>query len=90
MTMSGRKPSSQGGAMMADKLAGIERGPLIGAKLMNPEVADAIRIANKHLANGTIDQRKALAKEIASAICRHAELIAVAAIKRVALSSEQS
>lgn len=49
---------------------------------MSPEVADAIRIADQHLAGGTIDQRKALALDIVTAICRHAWPIAIDAIKR--------
>lgn len=43
---------------------------------MEPEVADAIRIADKHLAGKSIERRKALAHEIAQAILRHAEPVA--------------
>lgn len=48
---------------------------------MNPEAAEAIRIADKHLAGASIERRKALAQEIVQAINRHAELIAIDAIK---------
>lgn len=48
---------------------------------MDPEVADAIRIADKHLAGEAVERRKALAQEIVLAICRHAGVIAAEAIK---------
>lgn len=48
---------------------------------MEPEVAEAIRIADKHLAGASVEDRKALAQEIVKAICRHAEAIAIDAIK---------
>lgn len=48
---------------------------------MNPEAAEAIRIADKHLPGAPIEQKKALAQEIVQAIVRHAEIIALAAIK---------
>lgn len=48
---------------------------------MNPEVQEAIRIADKHLAGEPIERRKALAKEIVQAIVSHAEAIAISAIK---------
>jgi hypothetical protein len=47
---------------------------------MSPEAADAIRIADKHLAGRSIDRRKALALDIQKAIIRHAGIIAVEAI----------
>lgn len=43
---------------------------------MNPEAADAIRIADKHLAGQPIARREALAKDIVLAIVRHAGGIA--------------
>lgn len=49
---------------------------------MNPEAADAIRIADKHLAGESIERRKALAVDIQMAIMRHAEAIATDAIRR--------
>lgn len=48
---------------------------------MNPEVTEAIRIADKHLRGFSVDRRKALANEIVQAIIRHAEVIALEAIK---------
>lgn len=45
-----------------------------------PEVTEAIRIADKHLAYAPVEQRKALAMEILEAIQRHAGSIAAAAI----------
>jgi hypothetical protein len=48
---------------------------------MNPEAADAIRIADKHLAGESIERRKALALEITTAIIRHAGTIATDAIR---------
>ena len=42
---------------------------------MLPEVADAIRIADKHLPDATAEQQKALALEIQQAIMAHAERI---------------
>lgn len=48
---------------------------------MNPEAADAIRIADKHLAGEPMERRKALAQEIVRAITEHAERIAIDAIK---------
>lgn len=48
---------------------------------MEPEAADAIRIADKHLAGASVDRRKALAKEIIEAINRYAQIIALDAIK---------
>lgn len=55
---------------------------------MNPEVAEAIRIADKHLAGESIERRKALAHEIVRAINQHAEAIALDAI-RTATQSRQ-
>jgi hypothetical protein len=43
---------------------------------MNPEAADAIRIADKHLAGASIARRKALADDIMIAIVKHAGSIA--------------
>lgn len=43
---------------------------------MNPEAADAIRIADKHLAGHSTHRREALAKDIMEAIVRHAGAIA--------------
>jgi hypothetical protein len=37
---------------------------------MNPETEEAIRIADKHLAGGLAERRKALALDIADAIAR--------------------
>lgn len=54
---------------------------------MNPEAADAIRIADKHLPHAPLKRREALAKEIVEAIIRHAGSIAVDAIKRASHSS---
>lgn len=48
---------------------------------MTPEAAEAVRIADKHLAGESIERRKALAHEILEAIVNHAEAIAIAAIK---------
>lgn len=48
---------------------------------MNPEVAEAIRIADKHLAGESSERRMALAKEIVQAIAIHAETVAMDAIK---------
>ena len=47
---------------------------------MNPEAADAIRIADKHLAGAPAEQRLALALDIQQAIVRHAGAIAMDAI----------
>jgi hypothetical protein len=47
---------------------------------MDPEAAEAVRIADKHLAGASIERRKALALEIVQAINRHAKLIAMDAI----------
>ena len=49
---------------------------------MNPETADAIRIADKHLAGASVERRKALAHEINEAIIRHAGAIAADAIAK--------
>lgn len=42
---------------------------------MLPEVAEAIRIADKHLPQGSSEQRRNLALEIQQAIMAHAERI---------------
>lgn len=55
---------------------------------MSPEVADAIRIADKHLSGLPAARREALAKEIVQAIIRHAEIIALDAIK-IATNTKQ-
>lgn len=47
---------------------------------MDPHVADAIRIADTHLAGKPVEQRKALALDIQAAIIRHAGAIAMSAI----------
>lgn len=47
---------------------------------MNPEAAEAIRIADKHLAGASIERRKALALDIQEAIVKLAGEIAVDAI----------
>lgn len=43
---------------------------------MNPEAAEAISIADKHLAGESDERRLALAKDIVQAIVRHAGTIA--------------
>lgn len=43
---------------------------------MNPEVAEATRLADKHLAGEPIERRKALALDIQEAIVRCAALVA--------------
>lgn len=48
---------------------------------MDPEVAAAIRIADKHLSGRSRERREALAKEIVAAICEHAGVVAAEAIK---------
>ncbi len=48
---------------------------------MNPEAAEAIRIADKHLAGETKERRLALALDIQAAIISHAGAIAMAAIR---------
>lgn len=48
---------------------------------MTPEAAEAIRIADTHLAGESIERRKALAHEILLAIGREAERMAADAIK---------
>lgn len=45
---------------------------------MNPETAEAIRIADKHLAGASVERRKALANEIGLAIIQLAGPTAVA------------
>lgn len=47
---------------------------------MEPETAEAIRIADKHLAGESIERRKALALDIQAAILRLAGVIAEDAI----------
>lgn len=48
---------------------------------MDPEAAEAIKIADKHLAGKSPQRRLALAKDIQQAIIRHAETIAAELIK---------
>lgn len=47
---------------------------------IGPEIAESLRIADKHLAGESADRRKALALDIAEAIVRHAGVIANDAI----------
>ena len=47
---------------------------------MLPEAAEAIKIADKHLAGKSVERRKALAVDIQQAIIRHAGRIAEDAI----------
>lgn len=49
---------------------------------MLPEVSDAIRIADEHLAGKSVEFRKALAIDIQQAIVRHAGRMAEDAIKK--------
>lgn len=49
---------------------------------MNPEAAEGIRLADKHLAGETVERRKALALDITEAIIRHAGTIATDAISK--------
>jgi len=55
---------------------------------MNAEAAEAIRIADKHLAGKSVDRRKALALDIQEAIVRHAGIIAADVIKAAALKMQ--
>lgn len=48
---------------------------------MNPEAAEAIRIADKHLAGKSPERRMALAKDILAAVMLHAQHVAADAIK---------
>ena len=48
---------------------------------MNPEVEEAVRIADKHLAGQSVERRKALALDIQQAIMRQAGVIAADAIR---------
>lgn len=61
---------------------------------MNPEAADAIRIADKHLAGESCARREALAKDIVLAIMRHAGSIAddvlIQALARSATSPQMN
>ena len=54
---------------------------------MNPEAADAIKIADKHLGRGSPERRAALAKDIVDAIIRHAGVIASEAISKAFAST---
>lgn len=47
---------------------------------MNAEAAEAVRIADKHLAGKSVECRKALALDIMEAISRHASIMAADAI----------
>jgi hypothetical protein len=48
---------------------------------VNQEAAEAIRIADKHLAAASIDRRKDLALDIHAAIIKHANIIALHVIR---------
>lgn len=56
---------------------------------MDPEAAEAVRIADKHLAGHSIERRKALALDIMDAIGWHAGNLAVQAIKEVCAKTRQ-
>lgn len=56
---------------------------------MLPEAAEAIRLADKHLHGESIARRKALALDIQQAIVRHAEVIAIDAIRKAAAAVSQ-
>jgi len=49
---------------------------------MNPEAAEAIRIAEKHLVGASVERRKALALDIQQTIIRLAGVIATDAITK--------
>lgn len=49
---------------------------------MEPEVREAIRIADKHLVGASAERRKALALDIAAAIVRHAGTVAEDALRK--------
>ena len=55
---------------------------------MDPSAADAVRIADKHLYGASVERRKALALEIHQAIVRHAEAIAIDAIRKATASKK--
>jgi hypothetical protein len=57
---------------------------------MSPESAEAVRIADKHLAGESVERRKALALDIVSAIVRYAEGIAMDAIDEASASRKQA
>jgi hypothetical protein len=50
--------------------------------MLSPLAAEAIRIADKHLAGASPERREALAKDIVRAITRYAETVAIDAIER--------
>ncbi len=50
--------------------------------IMLPEAAEAVKIADEHLAGESVERRKALAADIQQAIMRHAGGIAEAAISK--------
>jgi hypothetical protein len=56
---------------------------------MEPEAAEAIRIADKHLYGESIARRKALALDIQAAISKHASVIAMDAVQ-VALKAART
>jgi hypothetical protein len=56
---------------------------------MLPEAAEAIRIAEKHLAGESIERRRALSLDIQNAISKHAGVIAMDAIQ-VALKAART
>lgn len=49
---------------------------------LNPEIAEAIRIADKHLHGASADRRHALALDISEAIIKHAGVVANDAIRK--------
>lgn len=51
--------------------------------MTDPQVAECIRIADKHLAGESAERRCELAKEILTAIMAHAERVALETIKEV-------
>lgn len=57
---------------------------------MNPEAAEAIRIADKHLPGASAERRKALALDIQEAIIRHAGDIARESICRAFAKARES
>lgn len=56
---------------------------------MKPEAAEAIEIADKHLAGESPERRSALAQDIVRAIGRHAEGMAIDAIRTATAKSRR-
>lgn len=56
---------------------------------MLPEAAEAINIADEHLAGKSVERRKALAIDIQQAIIRHAGRIAECAISKAFASANR-